>query len=350
MPVFSFYRPGARLKAALERAREFRRSRAGRRLWILLKVTVGLGLLGLIGLHVDWTAFIELTSGVRPAWLLLILAIILADRVLMAMKWRYLLSGMGVQAGSIESVYYYFTAGLIGTATQWAPSGDIARAVAVGGSVGHRSVVVASVVLEKLGGLAASGCMATLSVFLLYTRYELGDWSQAVLLLGSITTLSVFVGLAAYWSPMVAKVLQLTSRVPWDGLKRVMAQVLEATELLEGRQTGNVFLALTLLEQLAPPVVLYVLSAAFGFDLTFVEILAVFPILIFLSRLPLSLDSFGVREALFVFLFGLIGVSTELSLALTLTDRVLTVTALCLGTAACTLLRRVLGTHGTQPQ
>lgn len=311
-----------------------------RRLAPYLKGLVAAGLLVVIGLHVDWSEFLALAGQIRVIAFVPVVFLVVGDRVFMALKWWYLLRGLGVDANVVEVVFQYFMAGALGTATQWAPSGDIARAVTVGGHVGRRSVVAASVVLEKLGGLAATGGLAAFSIWILTSRYDLGQWSGPISGIGVAALACTVIGALAFWPPALERMVGIGLRLPVEAVRDAMSDVADATALLRGTPAGPVFLVLTCLEQLVPLIVLFLLSSALGFELTVVEIVAVFPSILFLSRLPLSLDAFGVREALFVFLFGLVGISTEVSFALTLADRVATLAALGLGIGVIWLFRR----------
>lgn len=310
-----------------------------KRLWPVVKVLIAAGLLVIIGLNIDWTRFFDLVTGVRPVWLVPVVLILLLDRAFMGGKWHYLLKGLGVRVGLFETVYQYYMASVIKEAVQWGPSGDIARAVAVGSKVGRHSVVAASVVLERLGGLAGTSAVASTALLILTGRYEVGQWRDPLLTLSVVTVAATVVGILAFWPPALRRMVTLGQKVPWSTLQEPMSRVREATDYLRGWPTGVVFLVLSFIEQVAPLGVLYLLSAAFDFGLSFLEILAVFPIIMFLGRLPFSLDAFGVQEALVVFLFSLVGVSTEVSFALSLSYRVMILLALAIGTGACLALK-----------
>lgn len=315
-----------------------------KRLWPVLKVLIAVGLLVVIGLYIDWERFLELATGVRPLWLLPVLLVVVCDRAFMGVKWHYLMRGMGVRIELLETVYQYHMAGVIKLASQWGPSGDITRSVAVGARVGSQSVVAASVVLERLGGLAATSALATAALLVLTGGFETGQWEQSLLVLAGITVVGTVVGVLAFWPPALRRMVRLGRKIPWERLQEPMSKVGRATGLLEGRPTGPVFLAMTFAEQGAPLIILYLLAVAFGFDITFVQIVAVFPIVKFLGRLPFSLDAFGVQEALIVFLFSLAGVSTEVAFALSLSHRVMTLAGLAVGTLGWMALRERYGT------
>lgn len=62
----------------------------------------------------------------------------------------------------------------------------------------------------------------------------------------------------------------------------------------------------------------YVLSVGLGMDIPPLVFLMFFPVIVTVSSLPISISGMGLREASFVLLFGLVGVSPETSTALSL--------------------------------
>jgi hypothetical protein len=101
-----------------------------------------------------------------------------------------------------------------------------------------------------------------------------------------------------------------------------------------------VFFAFTLAEQGVPVVVTILLVHALGLPLAAGAILSVIPISVFVSRLPISVEALGVREGIFVFLFGLYGVSAAGAFALALMSRVMDLLAIGTGALVCTVIAR----------
>ena len=71
-----------------------------------------------------------------------------------------------------------------------------------------------------------------------------------------------------------------------------------------------VFYGLSVLESLLSAVIAYVVAIALGLPLPMYLLVATVPIALASARLPVSLGGFGVQEASFVFLAGLVGVSS----------------------------------------
>jgi len=317
-------------------------------------VAVGVALLGAVALRVDWGEFAAVVAGASPAWLLLVLGAGVADRLWMAGKWHYLLRGLGVPARFFDAALAYFVGHLVGLATQWQLSGDVTRAVRVGRAFGRHGRVAASVVLEKLTGAAASALVAAGALALLTLRYgvlprgaALGG--AALLAAGSAAALVLALSRAG------ARVLRRVAHVH-PALQALLAR-LGVTDAVgasdgQGRALGRVgwtFFALTLLEQAMPVLDMYLLKQSLGLSVDTARLLAAVPVVMFVSRLPISIDGIGVYEGLSVVLYGLLGLSASQSLALAVLARAVGLLGTAAGAAVCLALSPRVVTPTSSP-
>ena len=65
-------------------------------------------------------------------------------------------------------------------------------------------------------------------------------------------------------------------------------------------------------------VVIYILAVDLGIAISFLASFVLFPIVIFFMLVPISIAGWGVREGAMVILLGLVGISSESALALSL--------------------------------
>ena len=304
--------------------------------WIALcaKLAVGVVLMGLAASTVDWTQFREAVRHVVPAWLALVGLMGFLDRAWMAGKWLYLLRGLNVGAATFgQALWHYFRGGLVGIGVQWQLGGDIARALGLGHLVGKKQVVMASLVFEKVAGASANGLVATASLALLILTVDVGPLMPALLLGLCIVALTVLFPLLALSRPVRATVYSVLSLLPLSTLQR-FRHVTDAVEsVLSKRRVGLVFFLLTLGEQIVPFINILLLSRAFHLELTMVEMFMVIPVATFFSRLPISIESVGVREGLYVALFSLFGVSAAEAFAMALAVRVIDFVVVGAGTS-----------------
>ena len=69
------------------------------------------------------------------------------------------------------------------------------------------------------------------------------------------------------------------------------------------------FIAWSALEQCVPIICVYLAADALGRDVPFLPLVIFVPLIMTLTKIPISLDGYGVREGLYVYLFALVGVS-----------------------------------------
>lgn len=311
-----------------------------RRRWTILKLVVGLGLFALVAFQVDWGDFRSLVVSAQPGWLTAAVLLVVVDRVFMALKWRYLLGAMRVDISVLSAVQHYLVGGLVGFAVQWQLGGDIARAARASRGTGERGVVVGSIVLEKIVGLVALSSLAVVAFHLLNGR--LGIVTPG--LTGLVTAVAAPALLA---SPLVLMSETMTENLAALGRKIPVRRVVELTDRIpdvrrafdEVETPLAVFSGLTLVEQLVPPVSLVLLTHAYGEGVSFVLALSVMPIVSLLSRLPLSIESIGIKEGLYVFFLGLVGLSATRAFALAITTRVIDILVVGGGTLLVGALR-----------
>lgn len=295
-------------------------SKAGLKKW--LRLGVGLVLLAVVAWRVDWGEFLGVVTNAKYGWIVLFAGVIVVDRCVMAGKWKYLLRHLGVPVTFHQALAHYFRGGAVGVAAQWQMGGDIARVVSLGKETGSRGVVVKSVVLERLVGAVGSGALASAGVLALMTvtssqslRLPLG-----VALAGSLSALVVpfllqLEGLKLTVQRAIAKISG-----DWSSKLETVAASFWLDEGMRGPLF--VFFLMTLGELLIPILSIIVLANAFSIPASPVEIAMVIPVTAFFSKLPISVESLGLREGLFVFFFGLVGVGAAEAFALALTVRV----------------------------
>lgn len=299
-------------------------SAAGGRLWLAIRLLIACTLLAVVFQRVDWPGFGTLIEDARPAWFLPVFFIVTIDRCWMAGKWHYLLRHLGVDIDFFDALRVYYTSWMVGTAMSWQLGGDLARVVDVGRSSGRPALVAASVVLEKIVGAAALGLWAIAALLLLNAHHHLIPTALAwpLAALAVIGVLSIPFAVTA--SAVVRAVRALLARAPAAMRARKLDGTLDQlASFAAAPRVVATFFALTVGEQAIPIVIVSVLAHALRLPIALETVLAVIPISSFFTRLPLSVDALGIREGLYVYLFGLYGLTATQALALALASRVL---------------------------
>lgn len=293
---------------------------------------MGVALLGIVALQVDWSGFAEVFAEARVSWLLLMALVVAADRAFMAAKWRYLMEGLGVDVSLGEAVVHYFMGSLIGQAIQWQLGGDVARAVQVGRRAEAASQVSVSVVLEKYAGFCALGLVTIPAALVFNSLVSYASWRVAVPV--AVVAMVLFIALpGVVLSPrLLEKTRSLGSRIPLEKVRSAVNEFSHRGEAFpEFRRRYLRFLGLTLLEQFVGILAFALLTRAFSVSMPLLYVVGFFPIVQFFSLLPISLQSLGVREGLFVVLLGMLGFGSGTAFALSVAGRLVSLVVVGVG-------------------
>jgi uncharacterized membrane protein YbhN (UPF0104 family) len=241
-----------------------------------------------------------------------------ADRILMAYKWRLLLAARGVPLDLTTAIRAYCASSFAGLFLPVTVGADAIRVLAVRRLGAHD--VTASIVVERSIGALAVGSVALLSCAIL--ARSLSVLALRPILLGVLAI--VVGGTTGVWASFKA--------AGWTAERRGAPTIL--TKLATAyagyrrhRATLALFYGLSVAESFVPVLINYVAARGLGLEIPFHAFVATIPLALTLARLPISLGGFGVQEASFVYLAGLLGVPASDALATMLvSDAVLLVT------------------------
>lgn len=304
-----------------------------RRFSFWLSLALPVGLLALIVASVDLPAVFRNIRHADPVLALgALLLAYLIPILLLTWRWQWILRrfyGMDLSYRFLLAEYWIAI-----FAGYWVPAGvgsDIFRVIRAGKAAGRIPANVAAVVGEKVWALLVYGILVLFSYPLvaasLATRPQL---KQAVFLIAVLSAVAVAALLLALLlrgpaarhlrqaiegklmnrlSAMAQRILRSTSK---GGETVTFSTLLSPFFLWRNQAVG---LGVTIAIQLITTLGGRLLLLALGVDLPFVVHLFVWALMNFFVLLPVAIAGFGVREASFILLFGLFGVSPEASLA-----------------------------------
>lgn len=262
------------------------------------------------------------------AWFLLpAVATFYLDRALMAYKWNPLLKAHGIDVPFMTLVRLYFVAPLAGTLLPSTLGGDAFRLYGLSRYRVDMHSAVASMIVERVIGTLAMLVLASVSLgigfYLMRDRWGELEGLGWVLLLVVGAVLAVVAALRLLVMPGGSRLRALVDRLTDNRLGAKLRQIYGYCR--EYRRHKRVIVSvsiLTLIEQMAPVAVIFLLVRALNVDVTFLELVVIVPLTVLASRLPISLDGLGVQEGLYVALFALIGISAADALLVSATIRV----------------------------
>ena len=264
----------------------------------------------------DPRAVIRAFSQLAAAPLLIVVALVLADRALMAYRWFVLLRPLERERlppfGAIVETFFVST--FLGTFLPGSIGGDAVRAYGLstyGVPIGDSA---ASVFVDRMLGILSLLLMALVSVSLA------GDLAsdRAVLAgLAAATTACLVAGMLVF-SDQAERVFEgLLARVPRESIRRVPAQFLASIRrYAHHRGALALVLAASVAVQLLRIVQAYYLGAALGLAQPPSMYFAFVPLILLVMLLPVTVNGIGTSQAAFVWLFARVGTPAHEAFAL----------------------------------
>ena len=285
--------------------------------WILVQAVVSMGLLAFVLRSLDLAAFRTLFARL-PLWFyLLSLLVVLGGQVVYAWRWRLLLAEAGVRVPFLLTVRQYFIGTFLNNFLPSTVGGDVGKVYFLGPDHGYR-VVMASVVLDRMLGLAMLAIWATLVLWLF-------RMPSPVLTAARLAVTGIAALLAAILVVTGTGTGGLAARVAWLGPRAVAI----AERLQEFRVDMAVSVKSPLLMlQAALAVIGYALAAGAvyvvfiriqtGTAPPFIMTTGVVMATAVLSNIPVSLNGLGLREQVHALLLAPLGVPREVAVAVSL--------------------------------
>ncbi|MBW2269989.1 MAG: flippase-like domain-containing protein [Deltaproteobacteria bacterium] len=286
-------------------------SRGGPRWLPVLKFVVTLGILTALLTQVDMA---QLGAAIRSSlgpWLALALAANSLMLLTSTVKWERLLRSVGIvqRFGALLRLYtigFFFSSFLPGTV-----GGDVVRWHAASATPDLRLRVAGTILAERVTGAVA---LVLLCVLLVGADAEHFATAPTLLLLAGLGS-ALAGGLWLAWNPRLAELLARGARGRAGWVLRPVAKLHAA---LTGIPTPALLasVAWSLPFYVSAGLLFYLISLAFGVQLSFVEAATVQVLICLLTLVPISLGGLGLAQAGDVYLLGLLGIEPATALGM----------------------------------
>lgn len=309
-----------------------------KRLLACMRIAVSIGLIGWLFYMADTEQLATRLAGSNLLYLGVMFVIVNLGRVLMAFKWRILLCARGIRLPLLQAISIYYRASFWGMLFLPTVGVDALRILELSRQTGRSEAIISSVVVERFLGTVAVALVGLLSLSLFIRQHGMVGWDLlfiGVFLVGSVALLFLL-SLNATWGECLQHWLAARR---WRLFGRI-GQVLQSYQAYaQHRVTLLVFLLLSIVEQFSPILIGFLTAQALQLAIPFWAFLMLIPIIMIIVRLPISVDGIGVREGLYVSLFGLIGVGQTEAFLVGLISSVLWRVSIVPVTVACFLAR-----------
>ncbi len=284
------------------------------RVLLLVKLVVSVGLLALLFRQTNVAAVAERVRGLSPVWLAVALGLLAVMVLVSAWRWRLLLRTQGV-AGSWRLLTSSF---LVATFfNNFLPSnigGDVIRIADTAPLAGSRTLAAGVVLADRALGLVALVLVAAA-----------GSWvaggapgESAVLWVALAGTMAA--GLPTFFAPEL--IARAVTPLRWLGIRRANMAIDRLLGMVgrfrdQRAAVGGAFCG-ALVVQLVLVGFYAAVARALDIPLSLWAALLVVPVSLVFQMLPVSINGFGVREAVFTVYFARLGLPVDAALALSL--------------------------------
>jgi glycosyltransferase 2 family protein len=275
----------------------------------ILRLVVTLSLLGFLISRIDFKRLPETISSIY--WLPLVIAFGFGhvDRLLMAVKWRLLIKPRGLSVSLSDAITTTYMGNFGG---QFLPGGigaDVVRVYLLRKLHLPTVSVAASILLERILGLYAHIVVALIALGIA----SLGIVSISNKLAWIIILLFVFytIAFALTFAPWAERLLkECGKRFPnLRHLDKAVLGVKSYRLYSKNKATLVRFFFLSMLEVVVVTLVFYFAAEAMALKISLVQLLLSVPLILILSRLPVSIHGIGVFEAIIAVFFVQFGES-----------------------------------------
>lgn len=269
----------------------------------ILRLAVSALLVLLIYSAVDVSVLWHTLSSISLGSALAFAGLYTLGQILSAYKWSVLSREIGLSRSLPEIIKAYFLGMFVNTFGLGTVGGDVARSLALKPPPGLRAASLATVVADRLHGLAVLASIGAVAIL-----YETPDVLGSVGILGA-AAVALLVALGWLIGPKVLlRIFPENHRFGAAARRVAMAFPRKKGPVLLVTAVSVAFHCL----QISMHVLL---AQAFGAPLSVAYLFATVPLVNIASSLPLSVNGLGIREAMYIFLFVPVGVSRETAVA-----------------------------------
>lgn len=295
------------------------------RFFFFLKITVSVLLL----VYVIWKSGLDSAAGraslldtlqqVNLFWLVVSIAVGIILTLISTWKWQVLLRSKGIEVSLARLLLFYFIGRFFNMFLPSSVGGDVMRVWELSRHSGEKYEALASVLVERLSGMATLVLVAAVAV--LVHDYQLPVLSAGVLLL---TVMNIVI----FWLILDQRILPLISRLIKGRLAladRLLAKLSRLQDAVREYKDNKLVLvqvfAISCLFYFMAVVNVWSTALAFSPNVSFSSMLLAVPAILLAMNLPVSIGGIGLLEAAFTFFFPVFGYSAALAVSTALLMR-----------------------------
>ena len=252
----------------------------------------------------------------KLSFLVMALIASIGRTLLMAWRWQLLLNTKGYRYPLDTLLKLYFIGFFFNNLLPTAIGGDVARAVKLSGHKIAKRTAVSSILMERLLGLPALLLISSASYLICHNDIALQN--NIMKMTGKFVFVAGLAGLPIFLIPTFFRNYFIRLHPSLNILQKLVTVLNEFADYWIKPFNLLVALTITTICQLCGVVSVYLVSLSIGQEIPFVYFSFLLPIIWLAIMLPISISGLGVREGLFLFLFGIVGMPGQSAIAISL--------------------------------
>jgi len=289
-------------------------------IWNIFKITVTLAIILFLFSRVDLAVMAQHLARANFLLLLVALALYFLAITIGALKWQVVVRAQNIHVPLGNLLVYAFVGLFFGNLLPSNIGGDVVRAYGLVRATGRAEAAAISVLVDRLMGLVAwfgaAVVMATLATMALTRGNELEQIEVATVVVAS----AFIFGIALMFSRRVTERIKGIFGIgPLRPLLPMVQRVFDALQVYRNSYRSLVInQALSISIVVVTTLAWYSVAAALGVEISIFYFFLFNPLIAFVLLIPISFNGLGPKEAATVFFFGLVGMPSEVALAMSL--------------------------------
>lgn len=296
------------------------RKGARRRLVIrCLKAALALALLAVLVLRIGWQDIASSFASLAWWWIPGLVAVRLVGLFVQSLRWKLYLGSHAIEVSPLRLFMYSWVSRFFSNLLPGQTGGDLSRVFYGWDKSVKKTKLASSVIMDRAVGflgLLLVAAVAGLTHLDLVRQVELGLWPWAAAAGALVLTALITMRAPTTWAQQMARL------VPVPALRSKVAGVLRDLAVHKehwDRLLGGVLLSVGF--HVVAAVHAWLAFLAFGVHLDFVGVLVVVPLITMIMAVPVTMNGWGVAEAVKVVLYVQLGATGAEAFAVALLGR-----------------------------
>lgn len=294
----------------------------------IAKLIIAVVLLGYLFLKINWGLFLNSLESANIALIIISALMVYLGVYISILRWDVFLENYGFKINKLKLYSLYSIGAFLNNFLPTTVGGDIYKFINLNKSFGNnKKEIASSIVLERGSGLFS---LFLINIFLAPFFYKLIISDRRFLFLEAAIFLGF--GLILFFIKKYRLLLKIEKLIKKEiALINKFNKLIISLFSIKDKKTLIYGIFYSFLFSFAITIAMWMLFYAFGIEMSFFYILLINTVVQIFGLIPISLGSIGITEGLIVFLYSLVGVPIEISLAVALISRVCLIITSSLG-------------------